>query len=287
LHVAPGHRVGDLAVEEPRERPLHRARGPRRVRHDLGGEELGQKPLDVGVAARQGQGLVEQPVALDEHVGRVGVLLQHADTLVERVEVVLAGPQRGELRYLRLDDAAELERVLEAVPPERLERSEGVARDLGAVRGGDHAAAAAALDGDEAEQLEDPDRLAHRSPAHPELLSQRPLRRQPLAGPDAAPRDGEAEVLEHALEDAVGRSHWSDPIRYWPDHCQDGGSSSISRAGPSGMRVTRPPAGPTASSIAEARTAGTGSAPDSPTPLSPSGFSGDGVSRWSITMVGT
>jgi hypothetical protein len=42
----------------------------------------------------------------------------------------------------------------------------------------------------------------------------------------------------------------------------------------------------TASSTAEATTAGTGNVPDSPTPFRPSGFSGDGVSRWSISSGG-
>ena len=42
---------------------------------------------------------------------------------------------------------------------------------------------------------------------------------------------------------------------------------------------------PIASSTADATTAGTGSVPDSPTPLRPSGFSGDGVSRWSISPI--
>ena len=43
---------------------------------------------------------------------------------------------------------------------------------------------------------------------------------------------------------------------------------------------------PSASSIAEAITAADGITPASPAPLMPSGFSGDGVSRWSISIVG-
>src|SRR5579862_7455309 len=39
---------------------------------------------------------------------------------------------------------------------------------------------------------------------------------------------------------------------------------------------------PSASSMAEANTAALGMTPASPAPLIPSGFSGDGVSRWSI-----
>ena len=41
---------------------------------------------------------------------------------------------------------------------------------------------------------------------------------------------------------------------------------------------------PSASSIAEAKTAADGMTPASPAPLSPSGFSGDGVSRWSMSI---
>ena len=41
---------------------------------------------------------------------------------------------------------------------------------------------------------------------------------------------------------------------------------------------------PSASSIAEAKTAAEGMTPASPAPLSPSGLSGDGVSRWSISI---
>ena len=42
---------------------------------------------------------------------------------------------------------------------------------------------------------------------------------------------------------------------------------------------------PSASSMAEAMTADTGMHPASPAPLMPNGFSGDGVSRWSVSMV--
>jgi len=52
-----------------------------------------------------------------------------------------------------------------------------------------------------------------------------------------------------------------------------------SSPGVSGTRSTRMRRSDSASSTAEATTAATGSVPDSPTPLSPSGFSGDGVSR--------
>ena len=41
---------------------------------------------------------------------------------------------------------------------------------------------------------------------------------------------------------------------------------------------------PSASSMAEAITAETGITPASPAPLMPSGFSGDGVSRWSVSI---
>ena len=45
---------------------------------------------------------------------------------------------------------------------------------------------------------------------------------------------------------------------------------------------------PSASEIAAANTAADGITPASPAPLMPSGFSGDGVSRWSISIeVGT
>ena len=44
---------------------------------------------------------------------------------------------------------------------------------------------------------------------------------------------------------------------------------------------------PSASSMAEAMAAEPGMTPASPAPLTPSGLSGDGVSRWSISMVGT
>ena len=41
---------------------------------------------------------------------------------------------------------------------------------------------------------------------------------------------------------------------------------------------------PSASEIAEANTAADGITPASPAPLMPSGFSGEGVSRWSMSM---
>src|SRR6185437_16422012 len=41
---------------------------------------------------------------------------------------------------------------------------------------------------------------------------------------------------------------------------------------------------PSASEIAEAKTAAPGITPASPAPLMPSGLSGDGVSRWSISI---
>ena len=41
---------------------------------------------------------------------------------------------------------------------------------------------------------------------------------------------------------------------------------------------------PSASSIAAANTAADGITPASPAPLMPSGLSGDGVSRWSMSM---
>ena len=44
---------------------------------------------------------------------------------------------------------------------------------------------------------------------------------------------------------------------------------------------------PTASSIADAIAAVPGMTPASPAPLIPSGFSGDGVSWWSMSMSGT
>ena len=44
---------------------------------------------------------------------------------------------------------------------------------------------------------------------------------------------------------------------------------------------------PSASSIAEAMTADTGMHPASPAPLMPNGLRGDGVSRWSVSIVGT
>ncbi|MFC6935369.1 hypothetical protein ACFQHO_37055 [Actinomadura yumaensis] len=44
---------------------------------------------------------------------------------------------------------------------------------------------------------------------------------------------------------------------------------------------------PSASSTADAITADTGITPASPAPLMPSGLSGDGVSRWSISTAGT
>ena len=42
---------------------------------------------------------------------------------------------------------------------------------------------------------------------------------------------------------------------------------------------------PSASSMAAAKTAAEGITPASPAPLMPSGLSGDGVSRWSMSMV--
>ena len=60
--------------------------------------------------------------------------------------------------------------------------------------------------------------------------------------------------------------------------------SSHSSTGEIGIEVI---ANPSASEIAEAMTAVTGMHPASPAPLMPNGFSGDGVSRWSISMCGT
>src|SRR5262249_36491969 len=60
--------------------------------------------------------------------------------------------------------------------------------------------------------------------------------------------------------------------------------SSHSSDGEIGIRSIR---NPSASSMAEASTAAPGITPASPAPLMPSGFSGDGVSRWSISTTGT
>src|SRR5206468_2661159 len=57
--------------------------------------------------------------------------------------------------------------------------------------------------------------------------------------------------------------------------------------GVSGICRMTTPCAASASSMAEASTAGTGRAPDSPTPLSPRGFSAEGVSRCSIRSAGT
>ena len=73
--------------------------------------------------------------------------------------------------------------------------------------------------------------------------------------------------------------------------CRDGISPSAWRRrssqrslGEIGIRVIGKPS---ASSMADAMTADTGMQPASPAPLMPKGFSGDGVSRWSASMVGT
>src|SRR5262249_7549908 len=63
-------------------------------------------------------------------------------------------------------------------------------------------------------------------------------------------------------------------------------SNCCSLSGVSGTWASRAPCCDSASSTAEATTAATGSVPDSPTPLSPRGFSGEGVSRWSISSSG-
>ena len=61
--------------------------------------------------------------------------------------------------------------------------------------------------------------------------------------------------------------------------------SAYSSDGEIGIAVI---AKPSASEIAAANTAADGITPASPAPLMPSGFSGDGVSRWSISIdVGT
>ena len=60
--------------------------------------------------------------------------------------------------------------------------------------------------------------------------------------------------------------------------------SSHSSDGEIGMRVIGKPS---ASEIAEANSAADGITPASPAPLIPSGFRGDGVSRWSVSITGT
>ena len=65
-----------------------------------------------------------------------------------------------------------------------------------------------------------------------------------------------------------------------------GQSSRRSAPGVRGMFSTRTRVPVNASSTADAMIAATGSEPDSPTPFTPSGFRGDGVSRWSISSGG-
>ncbi len=54
-----------------------------------------------------------------------------------------------------------------------------------------------------------------------------------------------------------------------------------------GARAMRTSNGVSASSIADANTAGAGITPHSPTPLTPYSFSGEGVSVWTTSMRGS
>src|SRR6266446_2125449 len=63
--------------------------------------------------------------------------------------------------------------------------------------------------------------------------------------------------------------------------------SSRIRSGERGISRTRTPKGASASSTASATSAATGITPASPTPLTPSGFNGDGVSRWATSISGS
>src|SRR5205823_1167271 len=110
-----------------------------------------------------------------------------------------------------------------------------------------------------------------------------------------APRQADAPVAgrgEHELEHAGGRlsSRKREPqveeatqncVKPTPVHLPAVSSNSLS--GDRGISVIGTPI---ASSIADPSTAPTGITPASPAPLIPSGFSGDGVSMWSISMGG-
>ena len=69
----------------------------------------------------------------------------------------------------------------------------------------------------------------------------------------------------------------------WQSRAARASRSSYRSLGLIGIAVIRTI--PSASSIADANRADEGITPASPAPLIPSGFSGDGVSRWSISIV--
>src|SRR5215213_228007 len=101
-------------------------------------------------------------------------------------------------------------------------------------------------------------------------------------GPDEHRRV--AEGLVDRVDGGVEGGGAGDPHRCWSSFRAWPSRRAHSSDGEIGMRSTK---NPSASEMAAARTAAAGMVPASPAPLMPRGLSGDGVSRWSISTLGT
>src|SRR6185312_3473543 len=199
IAVALGDRVGDAGVEEQRQRALH-GFGVARRRHDLvAPQELRDHLLEVRIARRPGDRLVEDAVALDEGFRRPDVGPHHPDAAPELRHVVGGRAAGGERGGARLQRFAELQRIAQRGAADR-ELREGIARELLAVRGEEGTAVTAALDPHQAEQLEGPDRLTDRAAADAEALLEIAVGRQPVAGLELAAGDIEADLLDDVFE---------------------------------------------------------------------------------------
>src|SRR5690606_23814514 len=116
-------------------------------------------------------------------------------------------------------------------------------------------------------------------------------RLEPLTAGDGADQDGGVEQRVPRLLDGRGQDVLAGELHRVSSAVASAGTSACSRRrakssdGEIGIALMGKPS---ASSMAAANTAADGITPASPAPLMPSGLSGDGVSRWSISMdVGT
>src|SRR3954464_4052351 len=148
------------------------------------------------VAGRGADDLMEANILVGVRLPRGDLPLLRDEQVAELREVRVADPRRGERRDRRLDDAAELDHVLQRVTA----CDEGVQR-AGKIVGRDlaHECAAASARLDNTEELERPERFAHRRARDLELLGERALRGKLVPGAELALLEERLDLLDDAL----------------------------------------------------------------------------------------
>src|SRR3954452_19739658 len=192
------------------DRPFGHQRGMHRhVAGDLQlAEECAHERLDGRVAAGAGEREMELHVELQEAVlvGRRVAGLQdlghRVDRALQRGEVVVGRPHRGELGDARLEQAARLEHQGDLADAHRGALAHELDRDD--VGRDEHAAPRTAAHGEQSRLAEHLDGLAQRRPADLHLRGQRALAGQLVAHAQLAPTDLLGDLFRGLLEGATG-----------------------------------------------------------------------------------